>query len=253
MELKEYWAIVRKRLWLILILMVVCAVPTGIYSYTMTDQQYTASSKIIVNQNENQSLSLQNGKLDIATINSDIQLIKTYKEIIMTPRIMNVVVEQYPQLQLTANELIHKIGVSSVNETQVMSIYAIDSSYSRAANIVNAVSTVFQNEIPKLMKIDNVSILNAADPDANAASISSNAGVSILLSFVFSLIIGIGLAFLLDYLDDAVRTEEDIVEIIGIPVMAAIPLVSGKRKGKKKTDHTNNTSLRRGTDVTLNA
>ncbi len=253
MELKEYWAIVRKRLWLILLLMVVCAVPTGIYSYTMTDQQYTASSKIIVNQNENQSLSLQNGRLDVAMINSDIQLIKTYKEIIMTPRIMNVVVEQYPQLQLTANELIHKIGVSSVNETQVMSIYAIDSSYSRAANIVNAVSTVFQNEIPKLMKIDNVSILNAADPEANIAPIPTNANMNILISLVLSFMIGLGIAFLLDYLDDAVRTEADIAEIIGFPAMAAIPRVNGRRKGKNKKDNTNNTSVRRGTDATLNA
>ncbi|MNC28356.1 Capsular polysaccharide type 8 biosynthesis protein cap8A [compost metagenome] len=186
-------------------------------------------------------------------INSDIQLIKTYKEIIMTPRIMNLVVEQYPQLQLTANELIHKIGVSSVNDTQVMSIYSIDSSYSRAANIVNAVSTVFQNEIPKLMKIDNVTILNAADPEANAQPISSNPNISILISLVLSFLTGLGLVFLLDYLDDAVRTEADIAEIIGFPAMAAIPRVRGRSKGKKKKDNTNNTSLRRGTDVTLNA
>jgi capsular polysaccharide biosynthesis protein len=251
MELKGYWAIIRKRLWLILLLMIVSGVPTGIYSYTMTEPLYTASSKIIVNQNENQSLAVQNGRLDIGMINSDIQLIKTYKEIIMTPRIMNVVVEQYPQLQLTANELIHKIGVSSVNDTQVMSIYSIDSSYSRAANIVNAVSAVFQNEIPKLMKIDNVSILNAADPEANAAPIATNAKFNIMVSLVLSFMLGLGLAFLLDYLDDTVRTEGDVAGITGFPVIATVPRVNTKRKNKNKRD--NNTSLRRGTDVTLNA
>lgn len=251
MELKGYWAIIRKRLWLILLLMIVSSVPTGIYSYTMTERMYTASAKIIVNQNENQSLAVQNGRLDIGMINSDIQLIKTYKEIIKTPRIMNVVVEQYPQLQLTANELIHNIGVSSVNDTQVMSIYAIDHSYSRAANIVNAVSTVFQNEIPKLMKIDNVSILNAADPQANAAPLASNANLNIMISLVFSFMLGLGLVFLLDYLDDSVRTEADIAGITGFPVMGSVPRVNATRKNKNKRD--NNTSLRRGTDVTLNA
>jgi capsular polysaccharide biosynthesis protein len=217
----------------------------------MIEQMYTASTKIIVNQNENQSLAVQNGRLDIGMINSDIQLIKTYKEIIMTPRIMNVVVQQYPQLQLTANELIHKIGVSSVNDTQVMSIYSIDSSYSRAANIVNAVSTVFQNEIPKLMKIDNVSILNAADPQANAAPIATNANFNIMISLVLSFMLGLGLAFLLDYIDDTVRTEADASGITGFPVMGSVPRVNASRKNKNKRD--NNTSLRRGTDVTLNA
>lgn len=251
MELKVYWAIVRKRLWLILLLMFLTAVPTGIYSYTMIEPMYTASTKIIVNQNESRSLTVENGRVDIGMINSDIQLIKTYKEIIMTPHIMNVVVEQYPQLNLSANELIQKIGVSSVNETQVMSIYSIDSSYSRAANIVNAVSTVFKNEIPKLMKIDNVSILNAADPDANALPISSSANNNILISLVLSLMLGLGLAFLLDYLDDVIRNEADIAEIIGVPVMAAIPQV--RRTRKRNKNRNNNNSIRRGTDVTLNA
>lgn len=251
MELKVYWAIVRKRLWLIVLLMFVTAVPTGIYSYTMIEPMYTASSKIIVNQNESRSLTVENGRVDIGMINSDIQLIKTYKEIIMTPHIMNVVVEQYPQLNLSANELIQKIGVSSVNDTQVMSIYSMDSSYSRAANIVNAVSTVFQNEIPKLMKIDNVSILNAADPEANVLPISSSANNNIVISLVLSLMLGLGLAFLLDYLDDVIRNEADIAEIIGVPVLAAIPKVSRNRKRKNKRN--NNTSIRRGTDVTLNA
>lgn len=249
MELKQYWAIVRNRLWMILLLMTVSAVATTVYSYTMIDQKYAASTKLIVNQNE--EISVQNGKLDIGTINSNIQLIKTYKEIIATPRIMNLVVEQYPQLQLTSDELISKIGVSSVNETQVMSVFAIDSSYSRAANIVNAVATVFQNEIPKLMKVDNVNILNEADPNVNAAPIPANSNLNIIISIVLSFMIGLGLVFLLDYLDDTVKTEADIAEIVGLPVMASIPRTKGKDRSKKSRD--SNTSIGGEKNVTLNA
>lgn len=55
---------------------------------------------------------------------------------------------------------------------------------------------------------------------------------NILIAMLLSLAAGIGLAFLLDYLDDSVRTSDDISRHLGLPTLALIPhyLQAEKRK-----------------------
>ena len=48
-------------------------------------------------------------------------------------------------------------------------------------------------------------------------------GRNIFVAFLFSLAAGIGLAFLMDYLDDSVKTSEDIGRHLGLPTLALIP------------------------------
>ncbi|MBK8813460.1 MAG: polysaccharide biosynthesis tyrosine autokinase [Acidobacteria bacterium] len=46
---------------------------------------------------------------------------------------------------------------------------------------------------------------------------------NILVAFLVSLAAGVGLAFLLDYLDDSIRTSDDIGRHLGLPTLALIP------------------------------
>ncbi len=46
---------------------------------------------------------------------------------------------------------------------------------------------------------------------------------NILIAFLLSLTAGIGLAFLMDYLDDSVRTSDDVSRHLGLPTLALIP------------------------------
>lgn len=248
MELKQYWNIVKKRLWLVVLLIVTVCLAAGAYSFYLAQPTYQASTKLIVNQTRD---SAQSGTpVDMNSINSNIQLVKTYKEIIKTPRIMDKVVERFPELNATSGELMNKINVSSVNDTQVMSLSAVDYSYERAAHIVNAVSIVFQEEIPLLFTIDNVSLLNEADPTRTPAPISPNPVMNMTVAFLLSLLLGVGGAFLLEYLDDSLKTEEDIAAVLQLPTLAAIPqmqnrdLLESKPKSAKET-------VRRGKNVTI--
>ena len=46
---------------------------------------------------------------------------------------------------------------------------------------------------------------------------------NIMVAFLLSLAAGIGLAFLIDYLDDSVKTSEDVSRHLGLPTLALIP------------------------------
>lgn len=77
---------------------------------------------------------------------------------------------------------------------------------------------------------DNIKISsNAITP---TSPIGPNRTRNILVAFLLSLAAGIGLAFLMDYLDDSVRTSDDVGRNLGLPTLALIPHhnVQGKNK-----------------------
>ncbi len=78
---------------------------------------------------------------------------------------------------------------------------------------------------------DNIKI--SAEAQTPGSPIGPNRGRNIMIAFLISLAAGIGLAFLMDYLDDSIRTSDDIGRHLGLPTLALIPYQSGmeKRKG----------------------
>lgn len=54
--------------------------------------------------------------------------------------------------------------------------------------------------------------------------IKPNKKKNLLLSLILGLFGGVGLAFFLEYLDQTVRTEEDIANLLGLPVLSVIPI-----------------------------
>jgi succinoglycan biosynthesis transport protein ExoP len=63
---------------------------------------------------------------------------------------------------------------------------------------------------------------------------------NIILALVVGLVLGVGLAFLLEYLDKRVKDEKSLERIAGLPVLASVPAVGGKwrmaRKGQRYMD-----------------
>lgn len=232
MELKQYWLIIRKRLWLIALCVLLATAVTGVYSYLFIKPVYQASTKLIVNQTkDNNPLT----SLDFNTVNMNLKLIDTYKEIIRTPAVMDKVVAQYPNLSITSDQLIGKVKVSSVNNTQVMTLAVQDLSYNRAVEIVNAISQVFKQEIPNIMKVDNVSILNEALPKENPAPVAPNPLLNVIISLIVSLMAAVGIVFLLDYLDDTLKTEQDIQDVLGLTTLTVIAKMKKEDKAPGNT------------------
>ncbi|KIL35444.1 lipopolysaccharide biosynthesis protein [Cohnella kolymensis] len=245
-ELKDYIRILRKRIWLITAFVVVVSMFTAMASYLWLTPVYQASTKLIVNKtNENVAVA----QLDINTVNMNIRLIDTYKEIIKTPAIMDKVVKEHPELGLTSAQLTSQVSVSSVNNTQVMTVSVQDPSYRKATEIVNAISLVFVQEIPQIMKVDNVSLLAPADPNKAAAPIKPRPALNTAIAFIVSLMIAVGITFLLEYLDDTIRSEEDVQQHLGIPTIAMIP----RLKDEETKSYATNVTVIRGGEKNVKA
>lgn len=236
MELKQYFRVLQKKWWLIASIVIIAITATGVKSFYFTTPVYAANAKLIVNQSSGEG----GASLNASTIQTSIFLINSYKEIIKSSAIMNKVVEEYPNLGQSAWQLSAKISVTSANNSQVMNLVYQDTSYAKAAEIVNAVSTVFKEQIPHIMNVDNITILSEADPAARPAPINFNPVMNLFISFAVSLMLAVGLVFLLDYLDDTVKSEAEILDTLDdVPVLAVVGMMSKadlKKSARMKTN-----------------
>lgn len=235
MDLREYGRALKKRWWLIAGLVLITCILTGIYSFRFTTPVYQATTKLIVNKSDSGSELAH--QINVGDINANIMLINTYKEIIRTSAIMDQVVERHPEFQMSAEQLMRRVLVSSVNDSQVMTLGIRDSSYEKAMNMVNAIAQVFQVSIPNIMKVDNVTILDEARPMQHPVPLGVNPMLNIAAGLIVSLMFAIGLCFLLEYLDDTIKSEQDVMSTIGISTYATIHHISNKdlRQRQKHT------------------
>lgn len=232
LDLKHYLSLIRKRLWIVIAVVILGTAASGIVSYMLMKPVYQASTKLIVNSANDKPGMLQ---LDLNAINTNISLINTYKEIIRTPAIMDLVVKKHPEYNVTTDELMRNITFSSVNGTQVVTLSYPHTDYKKAARIVNAISEEFQNQIPNIMKVDNVFLLHMANENKLPAPIKPNPKLNMAICFVLSLLLGVGLVLLLDYFDDTVKTEADVERYLGLPTLVLIPSIrESDLRGKQK-------------------
>lgn len=87
---------------------------------------------------------------------------------------------------------------------------------------------------------DNIKISNPAMTPG--APIGPNRSRNIIVALLFSLAAGIGFAFLMDYLDDSIKSSDDIGRYLGLPTLALIPFTTGAEKRKLNNLNGNQTA-----------
>lgn len=216
-SLKDIFSTLRRRLKLLIILPIIAMVVAAVVSFFLLTPMYQSSTQLLVNQtNPNPDNPFSQNE-----IRTNIELISTYNEIIKSPYILDKVIEE-ADVNLTVSQLNGMITVSSANDSQVMNITVEHSSAEQAAVFANTIASVFEQEVPDLFSVENVSILSPATFTDNQSPVSPNKMLNIAIAFVVGLMAAVGLAFLLEYLDTTIKSEKDIEDALDMPVLGAI-------------------------------
>lgn len=212
-NLKEILGVLKKRAWIGIIITLLAAIFGYYYSsINKTTLLYSSSTNIIINADAGQR--------------------KTLEVIIKDKTVLEKVIEQLG-LDRTTDSLAESIQVGSIDDTQVVKISVIDIVPERAADIANTTAKVFIEEIPKIMGFDDVRVLS--DAQINHAPINESNQNKIIMAAIFAgIVIGIGLIFLIDSLDDSIRTEQDVEHILEVPILGSVSIMSKKNINKTK-------------------
>jgi len=218
-SLRELFAVLRKRLWLIVLITIIAATVSAVISFFVLTPVYESKTQILVNQAKNDQ-QLYNTQ----TVQTNVQLINTYNDIITSPAILDKVIKEL-KLDESVEDLSSKIQVTNAKDSQVAQIVVQDTSAKRAADIANTTASVFQKQVPKLMNVDNVKVLSKAALGENPSPVKPQPLLNVAIAIVVGLMVGVGLSFLLEYLDNTLKTEQDIENILELPVMGVITTI----------------------------
>jgi uncharacterized protein involved in exopolysaccharide biosynthesis len=83
-------------------------------------------------------------------------------------------------------------------------------------------SKIKESNIVGNLDVSNIRI--AEEADIPLAPIKPKKKLNFILSVIFGLMTGIGLSFLWEYLDQSLRTDEDVRRYLDLPVLAVIPV-----------------------------
>lgn len=234
-SLKELFQTIRKRLSLIILITVVALATSGVISYFFLTPVYQTSTQILVNQEKSDQQAV-----NYNDVQTNLQLINTYNVIITSPAILEIVKDEL-DLDRSIDALMNQITVSNAQNSTVVEIKVQDTDPAMAVKIANKVASVFEKEIKTLMSVDNVKILSPATVKDNQSPVKPQPILNMAIAMVVGLMVGVGLAFLLEYLDNTIKTEQDIERLLELPVLGAVTQIDLEAE----VDHTVNAGNRR--------
>lgn len=224
-SLNEIFKILKKSWKLIITFIFVAALISGVLSFFIITPIYQASTQILVNQKDSDN------QLDFARISTNIELINTYSVVIKSPAILEKVIEEL-EIKQSVDTFSQSISINREENSQVFSVVARSNNPGQAVDIANSVSKIFQKEIKGIMNVNNVSILAEAELKDNPSPVKPVPLVNIAVAIFIGLIMGIGVAFLLAYLDNTLKDAKDVETYLGLPVLGDIQKILNSKEKK---------------------
>ncbi|MEH7096694.1 YveK family protein [Neobacillus vireti] len=204
-DLKELFIVVKRRIWIIILIAFLGCI-IGVLQYLKpTVLLYQTSSKVIIGTDSESRATLQ--------------------VLVRDPIVLDEVVNEL-KLNETSDTLAGEITVASIENSQVVSVSVINQDPVLAAKIADTTAKVFKEKVPEIVGKDYIRVLSQAK--VNLTPINPKSNKVLFIAVIGGIVIGIGLAFLFDSLDDKIYMGSDIEKKLGISIIGKVPKVNKK-------------------------
>lgn len=219
--------VVRRRLWVVALVMVVVTALAGGFTLLQTPL-YTTSIKILVDaRGNNESVG---EPADIVGLQD---LTGTLTELVTIRPVAQDVVRRLG-LSVDADSLLDDLSAEQIQETQLIEVSYTNPDPQEAQRVANAVGAVFSERVAAG---DLGGGGGTADVVQKAALPTSPASPNPLrnlaLALVAGLMLGVAFACLLDYLDDNWRSPDEVERVTGAPTLGVIPTLKVHKNDRK--------------------
>lgn len=138
-DLREYFFILKKKIWLIVASALVCGLISGIVSFFVLSPVYEANTSLIVNKEVGNETTKMTTTYDLNYVQ---KLALTYGEIIKSRTVITSTIEKLG-LDITYSELANAVSVTNVYDTQIIKISIQNENPLIATKICNAIPEIF--------------------------------------------------------------------------------------------------------------
>ncbi|MBC2397107.1 YveK family protein [Clostridium tetanomorphum] len=216
LDLRDFFRIMRKRGKLIVLITLICTLISGVLSFFVLSPTYEAKTSIIIGK-----LQTEEGKINNNDVVMYQNLVKTYAEIAKLDRVTDSAIKKLGG-NYTRKQLQNMITVTPQQGTQILLIKAENKDAKDAARVADAVSKSFVEESKIVYPTGgNITIMdNAKVPEK---PVKPKKALNVAIAFFIGLMVSVGLAFVLEYMDSTIKTEDDVERYLGLPIVGIIP------------------------------
>lgn len=178
---------------------------------------YESGAKMIVNTRKDENQSVTNDQL-----NSAKNLVETYAIIIRGREVLEKVIEEL-DLEEGYGQLHRRVSVKAVNNTQVMQITVQHEDPETAKAIAEQILVIAPDMIIKMVEAGSVKTVERAHVGNNP--VEPNILKNTLLAAVIGFVLACGVVVVIFLLDTTYKSELDIQNDLGLPVLGVIPSI----------------------------
>jgi len=232
-SLEELLQVLRRRLWAIVLTVLVLVGATTGFGLIQTPT-YEATSNILIGQKSTDGTT-ENLSSDVQGLQ---QLTATMADAVTSRPVAQAAVERLDKPTESADKLLDNLSAEANPTTMFIEVSYRDTDPQRAQQTVNAVGEVFSEQVSKVSPSASAITATVWEPAVLPETpVSPDLLRNALVAMVAGLLLGVGLAFLLERFDDSWGSPEEVERVSGVPTFGAIPrfevLTTAKEKGEK--------------------
>jgi len=217
LDLRQIFAIFRKYILVILAIPTLATLIAGILVFFVLTPIYQAETTLIVRARATQ----QAGQVVHSDLLASRLLVRTYREIARSRIVAHEVITDL-RLDLTTEELSDMVNVNLRGDTEIIAITVDNPDPRFAARLANAVAESFRSNTLRIMDAENITVIDTATIPERP--VRPRKLLTLAVAGFAGGMAGLGLAFVLSYLDNTVKSVEDVRDKMGLPVLGTIPL-----------------------------
>ena len=223
-NLRDLLIYFRKHLVLFFVMVFLCVSSGTAYTVLVQKPEYKSRATIILSSDKSKT-----------TVQSEItankNLIDTYTEVVKSHRVLDRVISEN-NLAESFEALSAKISVSSLKNTEIISISVVDANAYRSFELANEVADIFKEEISQIYNDTSVNILDhAVEPKSpyNVDVVKQE-----IIYIVTGMVLGGGIILVLFYFDRTIKTTEQIEEIFKLPIFGKVHKLETEKQKKER-------------------
>lgn len=214
MQIRDYWLVLSKRWWLILLVAIAASGSSYLYSHFQTP---IYRSEV--------NLTVQPSSLDYGLTLVVDNMLTQYQQQLLTHQLAQQVDDDL-KLDLPPDKLLSEVKVSAVTNGYLLDITVDDTDPNRAHDIAMTWANDFiqkhQADMAPLQPTSRIDI-QLLDKPTPGELFFPKTKQYVLAAGVLGVVVGTVLAFLIEYLDDTLKASDDVERVLTLPVVGAIP------------------------------
>lgn len=224
MELRQYWHIVWKRIWIPALLLAVVLVASLVLRRP-TSPQYQASGRVLVDVPPLEAVEGMGFDPRLTAPQATEYLVDDFTQFVSSQAVAGAVSQRLADQGIQIPPGVLQSSTASEQVHRVVTIRVTWSDPDEALTILNAAVEVLQRESPAYfgrLGLEQPQITLFDGPGVSPVPPSLSERLDLPVRLLLALLAGIALAFLLDYLDDSIRGRQEL-EGMDIHVLAEVP------------------------------